>query len=638
MIVLPFAVLVAGALIALFLQPRRAALAGCAVACLGCAIFIPFFLLGAPVDVNLRLAILFQLPIVVLGIAAAIHSLDYLKGHGEEQTGFYWFCFNLMLAAMLGTTVCHRPIPFLLVWELMGLTSAALVAFDIRSRESMRAVWIYLVACHAGAAFLILMFVEAGAAAPSAAVVFTLAVLGFGLKVGFPGLHVWLPDAHPAAPAPVSAIMSGAMIPLGLYGIIQFGIMGNDFERLIQPMGWTLLVLGLVGALLGIVFALPQKNLKRLLAYSSIEHMGIISTGLGLSFLGARFELWHVADLATVGALLHVVNHALLKGGLFLGAGSIYKAAGTLDMDAMGGLMKRMPATGATFALNAVAIAGLPPFNAFLSEFLIFLAAFMGIVHGSGAFFVASLTTAIALGLVGGFACAAFAKATSAVFLGEPRTDAAANATEVSDTMCGAAFVLLALSAFIALVGPFVSAAFFANNFPAITSALNRIGIATFLLLVIVGGLLALRFRLLPRAKTVDAGPTWDCGFAQPTARMAYTGTALTQPLMDFFAPILRPARQTRKPDGLFPTTATNEVVVKDAGMRLLWAPALGLLTRLSKRIQAAQSGHLHAYVLGMVAAVAIMFIWALSANPAPPEPSAEAPTELSAPVNIQGE
>lgn len=638
MIFFPFAVLIAGALIALPLQPRRAALAGCVAACLGCAIFIPFFLLGAPCAANLWATIPFQLPIVVLGIAAAIHSLDYLKGHGEEYSGFYWFAFNIMLAAMFGVTVCHSPIPFLLAWELMGLASAALVAFDFRSRESMRAVWIYLVACHAGAAFLILMFVEAGTATPSGAAVFTLAVLGFGLKVGFPGLHVWLPDAHPAAPAPVSAIMSGAMIPLGLYGIIQFGILEADFERLILPIGWTLLVLGIAGALLGIIFALPQKNLKRLLAYSSIENMGIVATGMGLSLLGTEFELWHVADLAIAGALLHVVNHALLKGGLFLGAGSIYKATGTLDMDAMGGLMKRMPATGATFALNAVAITGLPPFNAFLGEFLIFLAAFMGIVHGAGPFFAASLTTAIALGLVGGFACAAFAKAAGATLLGEPRSEAAANATEVPAAMRGSAFALLALSAAIALAGPFALAVFFGNDFPAAATALNRIGVATLFLTTIVAGLLALRFRFLPRSKTVDSGPTWDCGFAQPTARMAYTGTALTQPLMDFFAPILRPTRQTQEPEGLFPTFASNDVVVKDAGMRFLWAPALGALGRLARRIQAAQSGHLHAYILSMVAAVAAMFILAMSADPPAPETDGPPPAETHGTVNPRGE
>lgn len=621
MIFIPLAALVVGALIALPLKPRRAAIVGCAAACIGCVSFIPAFVLDTPEGADLLLALPFQLPIAVLGIAAAVHSLGYLKGHGEERAGFYWLCFNLMLAAMFGTTVFHKPIPFLLAWELMGLASAALVAFDLHSRETMRAVWVYLAACHAGAAFLILMFVEAGSATPSATAVFTLAALGFGLKAGFPGLHVWLPDAHPAAPAPVSAIMSGAMIPLGFYGIFMFGLQVLIVGAVapVVAAGWTLLVLGIAGALLGILFALPQKNLKRLLAYSSIENMGIVAMGLGFGLLASGTT---EGVLAIFGALLHILNHALLKGGLFLGAGSVYKATGTLDMDAMGGLMKRMPATGAAFTLNAVAITGLPPFNAFLGEFLIFLAAFQGIVHGSGAFFTASLATVIALTLTGGLACAAFAKTVGAVFLGEPRSDAAARATEVPATMRWPALVLLALSALVALAGPFALAAFLLD---VIAPALNRLGVATFLLIAVSGALLALRFRLLPRARTADAGPTWDCGFAKPTARMAYTGTAFAQPLMDFFSPVLRPARRLLKPTGLFPISASVEVAVADAGTRFLWDPVFAGFTRLSGRVQAAQSGHLHAYVLGMVAAVAAMFAWAMFAGPTSTDDEAEA-------------
>ncbi len=631
MLVIPFLILCISAIVALIVKPSLASRIGCLSVVVGSGLMIPATLLGdaagLPDRPAIALSVFFMLPIVVLGITAAIHSTGYLKGHGAENAGKYWFFFNLMLASMFGVTVLDHPIHFLFAWELMGITSAALVAFDHRARESMRAVWIYLAACHAGVVFLILMFVELGSAEPYALTVFILAMLGFGLKAGFTGLHIWLPEAHPAAPAPVSAIMSGAMINLGLFGILKFGIIKTLGELPFNVIGWTFLVLGITGSLLGILFALPQKNLKRLLAFSSIENMGIITIAMGLFALGRHYELDQMTILAIVGAMLHILNHALLKGGLFLSAGSVYKATGSLNMDMMGGLMKRMPLTGSLFTLNAIGLSALPPLNGFIGEFFIYMAAFQGIVHASGALFYASFSTITTLALTGGLAVAVYAKATGSVFLGEPRSEHARAATEVPKSMTDPIIGLFILSLLVAFLGPLTLDAMTDGAISSFFPDMIRGLLAASLIFTLLSAfLLFFRFKALVRGSENIPGPTWDCGYARPTARMAYTGTAFTQPITDFMASILHPRRKLRKPESLFPSHSAIEVSVEDAGTRFLWGPLFGGFAKRAKKLHEFQSGSLHAYVLAMVVALAAMFIWAMSVHPE--LPTSVTPTE----------
>ena len=299
------------------------------------------------------LSALFLLPVLIVGPLAALHSLGYMKGHNHGKSGIYWFFFNMTQAAMILVTLMTSAVSFLTAWELMGLMSFALVAFEYKSRAAMRAAWIYLLACHAGAAFLIVMFILGSGNSGLLHlefILFLLGIAGFGLKAGFPLFHVWLPEAHPAAPAPVSAVMSASMINLGLYGILRFVIHENG------PLafyGWTFLWLGLTGAAGGVIFALAQKNLKRLLAYSSIENMGIMCIGLGFGFLGTASTDVVMAAFGFGGAFLHLLNHAVLKGSLFLCAGSVFKSTGLLNMDLLGGLLKRMPWTGTVFTFRS---------------------------------------------------------------------------------------------------------------------------------------------------------------------------------------------------------------------------------------------------------------------------------------------
>ena len=306
---------------------------------------------------------------------------------GRKNLGAYWFFFNGLAASMAMVAVAANGVLFLICWEVMALCSFFLVTFESEEESVQRAGWTYLVATHIGTAFLLVLFLMLGRQAgggsldfdtflaarghmgAAADVLFLLALVGFGAKAGFVPFHIWLPEAHPAAPSPVSAVMSGVMLKTGIYGILR------TLTFLGAPhlwWGWLLIATGLVSGIFGVLMALAQHDLKRLLAYHSVENIGIIALGLGLGVLGVAWRLPALAVLGFAGGLLHVVNHALFKGLLFMGAGSVQHATGTREIDLLGGLIKRMPWTGRTFLIGAVAICGLPPLNGFVSELLIY--------------------------------------------------------------------------------------------------------------------------------------------------------------------------------------------------------------------------------------------------------------------------
>ncbi|MBO7741503.1 MAG: hypothetical protein J6S21_03025 [Victivallales bacterium] len=605
----------------LFRFPRSASRIGALFLAAGCLSGLGYVVTGAVNSASVSPALIFQLPIFIIGLAASLHSGAYLEGHGFNRSGWYFFLLNLTVAAMAHVTWATGKVEFLASWELMGLASFGLVCYEYNSEQCRRAAWIYLLACQAGGAFLMALFgMDAG---PLAA--FILAVLGFGLKVGFPLLHVWLPEAHPAAPAPVSALMSGAMIPLGFYGILKFGILETS---LLSGYGWVLLLTGIAGALGGALFAIPQPNLKKLLAYSSIENMGVIAIGLGLAFLGASVNLPLMSWCGAAGACLHIINHALLKGALFLGAGSVLKSEHTLEMDRMGGLLQRAPQSGFMFILNAFGLSGLPPFNGFISEFLIYLAAGSAIMHPQlcgGYIFAAAIGAFIALALTGGLAAAAYAKAVSAVFLGEPRSESAGNAREVPMSMRLAVMLLTVLSlCVVASALPLAahclpelpllaaeSAGDAADKCAHLSGVLPILGkVSAFSLVLIISSALLIWFRIrrMPYRKAL----TWDCGFAEPTARMEYTGTAFAQTITDFFAGLLAPKKKIRKPEELFPRELHYEEKIGDRGISLLWRPIFNAVSVLSGKLHRLQSGSLHFYILVITVTLIIMLFYGL--------------------------
>ncbi|NLF93131.1 MAG: hypothetical protein GX564_04520 [Oligosphaeraceae bacterium] len=636
-------------------RPERAKWLGALSAMLGCcagtvlalpaaAQWVPaqhFAFLGLHWQID-ALAGFFMLPVLLLGLAAAGHSLGYLQGHGGQRQGTYWFFFNLTLLAMLLVCAAATYIELLLAWELMGVMSFALVAFSFQEQETRHAAWVYLLACHAGAVFLILMFVLAGNPNPGyAGTAVACGLLGFGLKAGFPILHVWLPEAHPAAPAPVSAIMSAAMLNLGIYGILRF-------LPPVSPglLGWLLLGLGLSGALLGIVLALAQVNLKRLLAYSSIENMGIAFLGLGLGFLGLSQQNAAMAVCGLGGGLLHLWNHALLKGTLFLLAGAVFKSTGTLIIDKMGGLGKDLPVSKNLFIANAAALSGLPPGNAFLSEIMIYLAAFQGVLSGNHVILAAAIIAAVGLALSGGLAAAAFCKASAAVFLGAARNPRNHEPHPECRLMLGPELFLSLLALASVIFAPWL----WENILPGVlqqspligggswplsaehgSQTLSAVRNFSFAIIALIAVLGFLRHRQL-RRKVLDTGCTWDCGYALPTARMQYTGTAFTQPLSDYFRLTLGRHRSTVPVQGYFPQEAAVHITASDPGDRLVWHPLSRFTARIADKTRRIQSGYLHLYILMILIALIAMLIYAVASSLPPaaaPEPALPAAGQL---------
>lgn len=559
--------------------------------------------------------ILFILPILAVGLAAAIHATAYLHGEARHHLPRFWAFFITTLAAMTGVVLAPGKLTFLLAWEAMGLASAGLVAFENREKAVRKASWIYLLACHAGACALMISGVLLND--PNAFLAaFFCAIVGFGLKIGFPPFHVWLPEAHPAAPAPASAVMSGAMIPLGFYGLLAFFWPACTVVPHNTVAGITLLVLGVIGALGGILFALPQTNLKKLLAFSSVENMGVIAMGLGLSALASSRDSGSfysdTAVLAYTGAMAHVLNHAFLKGALFLGAGSILRQTGTLDQDQFGGLMKRMPMTGTLFTLNALGLAGLPPLNGFLGELLIYTAAFSAVRSGQPMLIGAGFVVLIALALTGGLAAAAYCKAIGATFLSEPRSEAAAKAVETPARMWLAQLLLFLLS--LAMIpGTIYLDQTIGQGLGA--SVLVPAAAVGGTVVLLTAGLVGLRRFLCPRGEIKPVCPTWDCGYHAPTARMAYTGTAFTQPLVDLFAFTLRPRKHLIPFKGhpAAPTDAAFVTETDDRALAGFWRPLFTFAARLFQRIHILQSGSLHLYILLILITVVVLLIAAFA-------------------------
>ena len=399
------------------------------------------------------LSAFFLLPIFLLCALSALYGSEYLESYqGKKVLAMPWFFLNLLVASMVVVVLARNGVLFLMAWETMALSSFFLVTFENEKEDTRRAGWIYLVASHIGTAFLLVMFILLGKATGSldfdrftassgAGLLFVLAVVGFGTKAGFVPLHVWLPEAHPAAPSHVSAVMSAVMIKTGIYGLLRIlTLLGPPHTW----WGWVLCAIGLTSGILGVLLALAQHDLKRLLAYHSVENIGIIALGLGVGIVGMSVGAPSIAAAGLAGALLHVLNHALFKGLLFFGAGNVVHGTHTREIDHLGGLLRRMPATGVTFLIGAAAISGLPPLNGFVSEFLIYLASFRGAVSLDGSMSIPMLATIPGLALIGGLAAACFTKAFGIVFLGHPRSRDAQGAHEAGPAMLLPGFVLAA--------------------------------------------------------------------------------------------------------------------------------------------------------------------------------------------------
>jgi hydrogenase-4 component B len=584
------------------------------------------------------LSAFFLLPVFGLSVVTGLYGRSYLAGREcGRRSAATWFYLNLLTAAMALVITAHDGLLFLLAWEIMALSPFFLVIFDDQAASVRHAAWTYLAATHLGTAFLLVLFILVGGIAGTSdfsgygallrdnptlsSGVFLLALIGFGSKAGIVPAHVWLPEAHPVAPSHASALMSGAMIKVGIYGLVRI-------ITLLGPppawWGWLLIAVGASSGVLGVLFALAQHDLKRLLAYHSVENIGIILLGIGMGVLGLADGMIPLAVIGFAAGLLHVLNHSIFKGLLFLGAGAVQHATHSLELEDLGGLLKRMPWTGTTFLIGAAAIVGLPPLNGFVSEFLVFYSGFLGLVQSPLNMAVAGLIALAAMGLISGLAAACFAKAFGIVFLGTARSHEAAEAHEVARPMCAAMAILALLCVVMGLAAPLVVSALgrvvaeatgltvgqVHTSLATVAASLTMV-LAVFGILFVIAGLAwALRSRRLTIAG-VRRGPVWGCGFLRPTPRMQYTASSFAQPLTTQFHLFIQNREILVPPSGYFPATASYASDSGDPVLRLLFAPTFRWLSRVINRMNVVQEGHIHIYVLYLAVTLVALLIWA---------------------------
>jgi len=621
---------------ALGLVAALQALAGGAVS----AYELPWSLPGGRLSVGMdALTAWFLLPVFGLGGLSAIHgAASGTSGRGRG----HWAAYALLLAGMAIALTARNAVLFLAAWEGMALASFVLVAEDSKRPGVQEASWIYLVASQLGAACLILFFVLASSAAGdfsfaeigsyvsdgrafsgrTAYLLLALAFVGFGTKAGLVPFHVWLPEAHPAAPSHVSALMSGAMIKTGLYGLVRLATWlpaSGPGAELFENLGWTLLVVGIVSGVVGVLFALAQHDLKRLLAYSSVENIGIIALAIGLALIARAHGAPGLAAVAMAGGLLHVAYHAAFKGLLFLGAGSLIQATDEHEMDRMGGLLRRMPWTAGTFVIGAAAICAIPPFSGFASEFLAYLSALSAGTGSDQLLAFAGIAAVGSLALMGALAVATFVKVVGIALLGQPRTKASAEAVEMAPMgrvapvalalVCAAGGIALPwlLPALTAPVRALIPAADLAGTAASARGA----SLVCAGLVALAAMWLALRWLLL-RNRERAVSLTWDCGFDEPAPRMQYTASSFAQPLLAVFARIVPVHSRYEEPSGYFPDQGKFTSHTPAMFSERLYRPAFAWAESLLGRLRILQHGQLHWYVLYVAAILAILLVWKL--------------------------
>lgn len=572
----------------------------------------------------------FVLPFNLIAGLGVIYQSEYWPQRSPRSTGRSLRIFYALLSAALVVVFTARQgIVFLLGWEVMAMSAFLLIAVDHRTAQVQRASWVYLMCTHTGTLLLLAMVALLGhrsggflwlpltgqTATALDWAILLLALVGFFFKAGSFPLHFWLPEAHAWAPSHVSAILSGVMLKTGIYGILRISTLIPTTPAF---LGGLVLTLGALTALYGVINALAQKDYKRLLAYSSIENIGIICIGLGLGWTGRALHEPSLTALGFGGAIFHVWNHTVFKGLLFYGAGSLLHATHTRNIEALGGLTRRMPKTALLVFPGILAVAALPPFNAFLSEWFLYKGLFSSFTRGES---WAACLALPALALTGGLAGVAFAKFFGFVFLGEPRSRAAEHAHDPGKAMLvpmgilavlclglglGSVALLPALDHIVAAVAPETAGILI----PAMKGDL--ILLSSMLALLLVLGLAGFYWLKRSKERTRSAEevvPTWDCGYARPTARMQYTGSSFSNEWAS-----LIPWFQTRirRIKAVFPRSVPFRSTFQDAVGDVFVAPTVERYGERLLRFRQLQHGQVALYLLYILIALLVVFIWML--------------------------
>ena len=596
------------------------------------------------------LSAFFVLAISLVGVAVSVFALGYVREfYGRHSIGALGALYNAFLLSMTLVVLADDGFFFLVVWEIMSLVSYFLVVTEHEKAEVRYAGFFYLIMTHVGTAFIIVTYLvfyqQAGSFSFEAfrnpseplpqglrSVVFVAALIGFGTKAGIVPLHVWLPYAHPAAPSHVSALMSGVMIKTAIYGMVRvyFDFLGGEF-----PWWWGFVVLtvGAVSALLGVMYALMEHDLKSLLAYHSVENIGIILMGIGAGMIFQSYGLTQLAALGLLAGLYHTINHAMFKGLLFLGAGSLLYATHTRNMEEYGGLIRKMPWTAFFFLVGAVSISALPPSNGFVSEWLTFQSLFLSFQIPDLLMKMMLPIGAAMLALTGVLALACFAKAFGISFLAMPRSAHARNAREVPPAMrvgmAGLAIicVLLGVAPMVVvpaidrvtapLIGVSIADKVLAEgglalmpmgvgsasiSTPVLGILLTLLVPVAWLIAVVIGGKLRKRFY-----------KTWGCGITLKP-RMEYTATGFAQPIKQVFSTIYRPTVKLEtdllEESRYFAKRMHFETHIEPVFQKYLYDPVVRSLNAVADRLRVVQTGSLQLYLSYIFVTLLILLLW----------------------------
>ena len=572
-----------------------------------------------------KLSALMLIIISVASVATVLYSKGYVAGYlerySEAHISMHYTALVTLVVSMMLVVVSSGGFSFLFAWELMTIASFMLILFEADRQEVRRAALNYLVMMHIGFLFLVAGFVmlyNVTGSANFAAInayyehanllpLFVILFIGFGMKAGLFPMHIWLPEAHPAAPSHVSAIMSGVMIKTGVYGIIRIMQVEELRADMLFTIGLIVLVSGAVTGLWGVILAAMQNDIKRLLAYSSIENVGVILIGLGIAAVGHAAGSPLVGMCGMCGALLHMVNHSLFKTMLFFSAGNIYSKMHTTAMNQMGGLAKHMPITAILMLFATVAICALPPLNGFVSELLIYIGMFNGVSNGYEVLY--SVTGIIVLSLIGGIVVLAFTKLYSVVFLGSPRSHHVAESTEVDSLRIVAMSIPAAFILIIGLAPQYVIIPI-SHVAEEVTNSVNTIAVEHFaptleslsyvsIAFILVVTLLFFIKRRAQRNRTIAEGPTWGCGFTAVNTRMQYTGESFSEGLENIGKPLMKNTVDGRAvdKDEIFPLPHRYRIRHKDKVDSLLGRWWVQMMHRINEYVMRLRTGKVNNYI-----------------------------------------
>ncbi|MCU0821338.1 MAG: hypothetical protein MUC95_02550 [Spirochaetes bacterium] len=579
-----------------------------------------------------RLSAFFILVISLMSFIGTLYAAGYMKKYintGRTVTSHFFF-LSMLVVSMLLVPVIQNALAFLVVWEIMSLSSFFLVVFENEKEEVYKAGINYLISMHIGVLFIISAFLVLIIKSDSldfasfidvfdkdksiVNIVFLLFFIGFGTKAGFMPFHTWLPRAHPAAPSHVSGLMSGIMIKTGIYGILRVILLIKEPTAL---MAYSVLFIALVSGILGVAYAIAQHNLKKLLAYHSVENIGIIGIGIGLGLLGVVYKNYFLAVLGFSGGILHVLNHSIFKSLLFYSAGGVYQATHQLEIEKLGGLIKPMLYSAVFFLVGSIAICGLPPFNGFVSELFIYLGIISGLKEGNMTLAVPLILAFSGLAFIGAMALLCFTKAFSVVFLGAPRSEYHEEPHEVSPVMKTAMVIQCILIVIIGLAPAHVFSVMqriagdfipmdATGNLNSTFSMFNQITSGLFLFIALSLLIFLIRQALLKK-RTVAVYKTWDCGYQAGNTRMQYTASSYAAPFIKIIKPVLNLHEDLKLPAGPFPDEAHYHSHVDDKIETSVIDRIIDNIQKFLQLFSWIQSGNTQQYILyGLVFLIVI--------------------------------